>query len=976
MKTIEQLMSEYKVSKKKIMQTAADLSLEIVPQKITKPQEKKMVEKWGKVLVTAAPKSTSITKIPPVPTNTTTLTETKQILDTKKTTKITPDVVNKPATPNKAIVRKKIVDPASVENDKKLADQSAGNAASVQAIDAVLQSVTTNPQAPTESGELATTVGVEPKIVAPVTQIKQYKSHQSNATQIWQSKKTETAKPQNIFGLKKNSFDPQQFAEQKRKAEELLAKENQASTVKKPIASGNTPTTGTILSLGTPKNDTNKNTKTVNKQGQTADKPSGDIKKSQDVKKTISDTATGGTIGIKFGGKNSVVIEETAVKSKIKKKKQDSDFIDPFKHLVEEQIYDMVDPIGIPNLNTNDQSLIQVRTITNKKKKTNKEFTTPKTTANPTKQSKMVVEIHGVIAVSELASQMNQKVGEVIKSLFSMGMMATANQTLDYDTAALVATELGYEAVNIEVSFESIINTGRKNTVDAVMKNRPPVVTIMGHVDHGKTSLLDAIRSTNVVATEAGGITQKIGAYQIEFEKQKITFLDTPGHEAFSAMRQRGVQVTDIVILVVAADDGIRPQTKEAIAHALNAKVPIIVAVNKMDKEGADFDRVLRELSENGLQPEAWGGDIMCIPCAAKKRQGLKEVLEAILLQAEILSIQSSTSGYVEAVVIESRLDKFMGSTASIVVTKGVMAPQMSFVVGGVYGKVRSMVDDKGKRITEAYPSTPVEITGLTNGVPLAGDVLYHVDSESLARDAAQFRATQLIEKELAQKSQNQFQEFVAVTTETSDIVEIIISLKTDTQGSLEAIQDTIQKRNSVLKKGKIKILSGGVGSFTESDLLQASNAQAILVAFNLKIDRSIVKLIENKSLTYIESKIIYEVLDALNDKLIEKLPSTVNKVLSGSGHIIQTFKVPKIGMIAGVKVTQGKIVSSGFIHVYRNNKLIHSAALASLKKEKDEVKEVNLGFNAGILLNNYEDFLVDDRIECYIEEHIKQTLE
>ena len=596
--------------------------------------------------------------------------------------------------------------------------------------------------------------------------------------------------------------------------------------------------------------------------------------------------------------------------------------------------------------------------------------------ANPMKASKRIIRLDESISVSDLAAEMSVKSSAIIKVLMKLGMMASVNQQLDLETTTLVANEFEFEVQNAAVSLSDILNTKKTSKTDSAQSEfvtRAPIVTIMGHVDHGKTSLLDAIRSADVAAGEAGGITQHIGAYQIEYNDRKITFLDTPGHEAFTQMRARGAQVTDVVVLVVAADDGVMPQTVEAIAHAKAAGVPIIVAMNKMDKAGANIERIQRELSQHNVTPEEWGGDAMFIPVSAKTRQGIPELLEALLLQSDVLDLRAPKEGLSAGVVIEAKLDKSRGPVATVIVTSGILRQGDCIVAGIAYGRVRAMFDDKGNRMAEALPATPVEIIGLSE-VPAAGDQYNCVVNESIAKEAVAYRIEKHRQKELAGKPKVTLEDFLAkLGDDPNKAKELPIILKADTQGSVEAIRASLQKLDT--EKVKNRIIHSAVGGITETDVTLAEASGATVVGFNVRPDKMSTAAAESRGVQIQCFSIIYELLETIEKLMAGKLaPIKTEKVL-GHAEVRNLFSVPKIGVIAGTAITDGKVTRNAHIRVVREGIVVYTGRVGSLKRFKDDAKEVLQGFECGIGVENYNDLKVGDVLESFIIEETAATL-
>ena len=511
--------------------------------------------------------------------------------------------------------------------------------------------------------------------------------------------------------------------------------------------------------------------------------------------------------------------------------------------------------------------------------------------------------------------------------------------------------------------------TGEENVED--LKPRPPVVTIMGHVDHGKTSLLDAIRTANVTAGEAGGITQHIGAYDVELEGKKITFLDTPGHEAFTAMRARGAKATDIVILVVAADDGVMPQTKEAINHSKAAGVPIIIAINKMDKPDANPERVKQELTEFELVPEEWGGETIFVEVSAKQHTNLDQLLEMILLQAEVLDLKANPDKRAKGVVVEARLDKGRGPVATVLVQEGTLKIGDPIVTGVHFGRVRTMTNDRGDRLEEAGPSIPVEVTGLS-GVPDAGDAFHSVEDEKAAKDVAQHRQQKLREAELAKTSKISLEQLYA-RIQQGDVKELKVILKGDVQGSVEAVKDSLLKLST--EACRLVVIHTGVGGIIESDVSLASASDAIVLGFNVRPEPKAASLAESEGVDIRLYNIIYDAVADIRDAMEGLLAPTLQEKYLGRAEVRETFSVSKVGMIAGCYVTDGKLLRGSQVRLLRDNVVVWQGKMSSLKRFKDDVREVATGYECGIGLENYNDIKVGDVIEAFEIEAIKTTL-
>lgn len=587
--------------------------------------------------------------------------------------------------------------------------------------------------------------------------------------------------------------------------------------------------------------------------------------------------------------------------------------------------------------------------------------------AERAKKPQIVVKIPDEIVVSDLAAMLKMTAAEVVKKLFSLGVMATVNQVIDYDTAAIVATELGAKAEKeVVVTIEDrIIDDSDDSAED--LSPRDPVVVVMGHVDHGKTSLLDAIRHTDVTATEAGGITQHIGAYRVDLNGQKITFLDTPGHAAFTSMRARGAQATDIAVLVVAADDGIMPQTIEAINHAKAAGVDIIVAINKMDKPGATTDRIMQQLTEYDLIPEEWGGDTICVPVSALTRMNIDKLLESILLVAEMKELKANPNRAAKGIVIEARLDKNRGPIATLLVQNGTLHSGDIIVAGTSVGRVRVMVDDKGRKVKEAGPSVPVEIMGLAEA-PQAGDAFDAVSDERLARE--------LVEQRKQKQKEEQFKSFEKVTLENlfsslkeGELKELNIIVKADVQGSVEAVKQSLEKLSN--DEVRVKIIHGGVGAINESDVMLANASNAIIVGFNVRPDPVAAQNAERDGVDIRCYRIIYDCIDEIEVAIKGMLAPKFREVQQGRAEVRQVVKISSVGNIAGCYVLSGKVTRNSKIRVVRDGIVITEDEISSLRRFKDDVKEVAQNFECGIGLAKFNDIKEGDIFEAFtIEEY------
>jgi translation initiation factor IF-2 len=590
--------------------------------------------------------------------------------------------------------------------------------------------------------------------------------------------------------------------------------------------------------------------------------------------------------------------------------------------------------------------------------------------AMPTVPTVYEVLVPETITVAELAKRMSIKAPAVIKVMMSLGAMATINQVIDQETAVIVVEEMGHVArvIKDDAIEDTLDNALVKGSLE---ESRAPVVTIMGHVDHGKTSLLDYIRRTKVAAGEAGGITQHIGAYHVNTPKGTITFLDTPGHAAFTAMRARGAQATDIVILIVAADDGVKPQTIEAIQHAKAAKVPIIVAINKMDKQGVDPERVMHELSNYDVAPEAWGGDTMFVNISAKSGLGIDELLDSVLLQAEVLELTAHTDGAAKGIVIESRLDKGRGPVATILVQRGTLRKGDILLAGFQYGRVRALVGDNGDLVDSAGPSMPVEVLGLS-AIPHAGDEAIVVPDEKRAREVALFRQGKFRDVKLARRQKTSLEGIFENMT-AAEVKVLNIVLKADMQGSVEAIADALVKLSN--DEVKVEIIASGVGGITESDVHLALASNGLLIGFNVRADAGAKRLSEQESVSLHYYSVIYDIVDQVKGALTGMLAPQFKEEIVGIAEVRDVFRSPKIGAIAGCMVTEGTIKRNNPIRVLRNNVVIYEGTLESLRRFKDDVLEVRQGFECGIGVKNYNDVKPGDLIEVFETIEIKRNL-
>ena len=595
----------------------------------------------------------------------------------------------------------------------------------------------------------------------------------------------------------------------------------------------------------------------------------------------------------------------------------------------------------------------RVRRRKGKKKTSENEM--PDTAALPKK-----IEIQDTVTVSDLASKMALKANFLLRKLVEQGVMATINDTLDYDTAAIIATDLGYEVANVSFDITQYFNVAEEGESELV--SRPPVVTIMGHVDHGKTSLLDRIQATDIAGGEAGGITQSIGAYVVEVEKGKVVFVDTPGHEAFTSMRARGAQVTDIVILVVAADDGVMPQTLEAIQHARAAEVPIIVAVNKVDKPEADLQRVRRELSEQELLCEEWGGDTIFADVSAKTGDGIDSLLEMLVLQSEVLELTANPASRAKGIIIESRLEKGRGPMASVVVQEGTLKIGDVVVAGRASGRVRALLDDKGVDVRSVSPSFPAEIIGLDR-VPAAGEALYAVRDEKSAKAVTDHLEKKERDARLAKVHKPTFEElFSQMGEEEAKVLKVV--LKADTQGSVDAIHQGMDALST--EAVALEVIGQGVGVISENDVNLALASDGIVLGFNVKADAMARSFADAQGVNILNFSLIHELLDKTHALMEGKLEMIEEEVYLGKAEVRQVFNISRVGVIAGCHVADGKVLRSGLVRVFREKEIIHTGKLSSLKRFKDDVKEVAQGFECGISVDNFNDVREGDMIESF----------
>lgn len=602
----------------------------------------------------------------------------------------------------------------------------------------------------------------------------------------------------------------------------------------------------------------------------------------------------------------------------------------------------------------------------NRNRNRNQKNRGPQNSFKPKVEAVKAIEYEEGVSVGELAKLLNRNSSDIIKILFMLGKIVTINTTLDDESIQLICVEYDVEATKKEiVDLTSLEDDEVDDPKD--LKERPPIVTIMGHVDHGKTTLLDTIRKTKVVEGEHGGITQHIGAYQVSINGKKVTFLDTPGHEAFTAMRARGAKTTDIVIVVVAADDGVMPQTKEAIDHAKAAKVPMIIAINKIDKEGADFDRIYGELADLGVMAEEWGGDVPFCRISAKQGLGIKELLETILLVSEMKELKANPGKLGSGTVIEAKLDKGRGPVSTLLVTNGTLHAGDMVVVGASFGRVRKMVDDRGREIKEAKPSTPVEIIGL-NEVPEAGDLFKAFANEKQARAIAEKRSQAKIESERKNTSAMSLED-LSKQIQEGNVQEIAVILKADVQGSAEAVKASLERID--VSGVRVNVIRSTVGAITESDIMLASAGNALIIGFNIRPNASIRKKAEEEGVTIRLYNIIYKAVEEMESLMKGMLAPVFEEVILGQAEVRQTYKVSKVGTIAGCMVTDGKIVKDCSVRLIRDSIVIYDGKLGSLKRFQNDAKEVAEGYECGITITNFNDIKEGDLVEAYGEQEV-----
>ncbi len=681
------------------------------------------------------------------------------------------------------------------------------------------------------------------------------------------------------------------------------------------------------------------------------------------------------------GAKNVIIdddeplVDEKIDLNQAKLKKVDKKLITPVKKQPIQQ-KPKADKDGDKNTNKGNNRNFNKRKQNKPKNKQNQQSQQQKP-AEPEKKEQQIkvknIEIEESIVVRAFADKLGVPVNTVISKLILLGIMANMNQEIDFDTAQLIGEEFGANVTKIEMVDElenleeSLAQEDEDDPKD--LQPRPPIVTVMGHVDHGKTSLLDAIRNTAVTEQEAGGITQHIGASQVEINGKKLTFLDTPGHEAFTAMRARGAKVTDIAVIVVAADDGVMPQTIEAINHSKAAGVPIIVAVNKIDKPTANMDRVKQELSEQGVISEDWGGDTIFVPVSAKKRMGIEDLLEMILLVAEVQELKANPNRPAKGAIIESKLDKGRGPVATVLVEKGTLNKGDVVLVGSAYGRVRAMFNSKGKKINQAGPSVPVEILGL-NETPQAGDILVAMENEKDAKNIAEKRKNKKHQETMNTTSKVSLDDLFD-KIQKGEVKDLNIIIKADVSGSIEAVKQSLLKLS--MDEVKVNPIHGGVGGINENDVMLASASNAIVIGFNVRPSIAAMELAKRENVDIRTYNIIYTAIEDIQQAVKGMLAPVYKEVVQGRAEVRQTFKVPNVGIVAGVYVTSGKVTRKSKIRLLRNDIIIHEGEVSSLKRFKDDASELNTGFEGGIGIEKYNDIKEGDSMEAYIMEEIKR---
>lgn len=611
-----------------------------------------------------------------------------------------------------------------------------------------------------------------------------------------------------------------------------------------------------------------------------------------------------------------------------------------------------------------------IKESTNNKKANKRDDKKEKVNTENAEDMAIITMTSDTITVKEISDKLEKSYAEVIKELMLMGVMASVNQEINFEMAEKLAAKFDTEILKEdEDDKEDLEDILKDNEEEENLQKRSPIITVMGHVDHGKTSLLDAIRKSKVTSTEAGGITQHIGAYTVELNGEAITFLDTPGHAAFTAMRARGAQVTDIVILVVAADDGIMPQTQEAISHCKAANVPLIVAINKIDRPGANIDKVKQELTEYGLVAEDWGGDTICVPVSAHTKEGIDDLLEMILLSSEILELKANPNRKAKGTVVEAKLDKGRGAVATLLVQNGTLRVGDSIVVGSTYGRIRAMFDDKGRNIKSAGPSTPVEILGLSE-VPEAGDKFYQVKEEKTARGIADKRKEK-IRDEYLQSTHKVSLEDLYNQIQEGTVKELGLIVKADVQGSVEALKQSLEKLST--EEVKVRVIHGGVGAINETDVTLATASNGIILGFNVRPDNNAIIASERDGVDIKTYRVIYDAIEDIKSAMLGMLEPEFKEVVIGTAEVRQVYKISSVGTIAGAYVQTGKLARNAGARVIRDGIVIFESELASLKRFKDDAKEVAQGYECGLSIEKFNDIKEGDIIECFIMEEIKK---
>jgi len=658
---------------------------------------------------------------------------------------------------------------------------------------------------------------------------------------------------------------------------------------------------------------------------------------------------------------NNKYEERTNKKNKSKKNN--------YEEISSHKLKDLKQERGLSNM-FDEGSMLDYYDLTTARGKKNKKKTTNQEEESKQKIFQLTeITIPESITVKDLSAELKKTSSEIIKKLFGFGIMATINNEIDFDTAFLIAEEFGVTAIKKDVVTDEDILFDDSEDKEEDLEARPPVIVVMGHVDHGKTSLLDAVRSTNVIEGEAGGITQHIGAYKVKINDREITFLDTPGHEAFTSMRARGAQITDIAILVVAANDGVMPQTVEAINHAKAAGIPIIVAINKIDVEGANIDRVKQELMEYELVPEEWGGDTIFVPISAKKKMNIDTLLEMVILVADMKELKANPKKQAKGVVIEAKLDKSKGAVATMLVQRGTLDVGDTILVGSTIGRIRTMTDEKGKKLKKAGPSTPVEITGFTE-VPEAGETFYEVKDEKTAKHLMEKRKRQARDKALNATNRVTLDDLFNQIAK-GNLKQLNLIVKADVQGSVEAVKQSLEKLSN--DEVKVKVIHANVGAVTESDVTLANVSNAIIIAFNVRPEPIAKDMAEKDNVEIKTYSVIYNAIEDVEAAMKGMLDPVYKEVIIGNAEVRATFKVSNVGTIAGCYVTNGKVARNAGVRILRDNVVIHDGKLISLKRMKDDAKEVAAGYECGVQIEDYNDIKEGDIIEAYIMEQVKQ---